>query len=92
MFMLACRAYLLLICIDRYLAGGDFSVMYERVRRVRLRKRADSPEAIEAICRAIDIRNLSAAATRHSCSACHWRAVHAVPSACVGRSRGKDRQ
>jgi hypothetical protein len=58
MFMLACRAYLLLICIDHYLAGGDFSVMYERVRRVRLRNRAESPEETEAICRAVDIASV----------------------------------
>jgi hypothetical protein len=58
MFMLACRAYLQLIRMDLYLARGDFSAMYERVRRVRLHKRAESPEATEAICRAIDIASV----------------------------------
>lgn len=55
MFMLACRAYLQLIRMELYLARGDFAAMYERVRRVQLRKRAESPEATEAICRAVDI-------------------------------------
>jgi hypothetical protein len=58
MFMLACRAYLQLIRMDLYLARGDFSALYERVRLVRLRKRAESPEATEAICRAVDIASV----------------------------------
>jgi hypothetical protein len=58
MFMLACRAYILLIRIDLYLSRGDFAAMYERVRRVRLSKPAESREATEAICRAIDIASV----------------------------------
>jgi hypothetical protein len=44
--------------MDLYLARGDFSALYERVRLVRLRKRAESPEATEAICRAVDIASV----------------------------------
>jgi Transglutaminase-like superfamily len=58
MFTLACRAYLQLIRMDLYLARGDFFALYERVRLVRLRKRAESREATEAICRAVDIASV----------------------------------
>ncbi len=58
MFMLACRAYLQLIRMDLYLARGDFAAMYERVRRVRLRKRTGSPETIDTICQAVDIASV----------------------------------
>jgi hypothetical protein len=44
--------------MELYLARGDFAAMYERVRRVQLRNRAESPEATEAICRAVDIASV----------------------------------
>jgi hypothetical protein len=58
MFIVVCRAYLQLIRIDLFLARGDFSAMYERVRRVELRKQAESSQATETICRAIDIASV----------------------------------
>lgn len=48
------RAYLKLIQFDLYLARGNFSALYEKVRKYPRRKEAPEPEAIQRICYAVD--------------------------------------
>jgi Transglutaminase-like superfamily len=55
MRFLALQAYGKLIQFDLYLARGNFSALYEMVRRYPLRKRAAEPDAIERICAAVDM-------------------------------------
>jgi Transglutaminase-like superfamily len=55
MFLLVCRAYLLLIRMDVYLTRRNFSALYEWVHRVPLRKGPPSGGSAEAVCRAVDI-------------------------------------
>ena len=58
MFMLGCRAYLLLILMDLYLGRDDFSGLYERVRGTAIRERRPGQDATEAICRAVDLASI----------------------------------
>lgn len=58
MFMLGCRAFLLLIVMDLDLGRDDFSGLYERVRRTPLRERQPGQVATEAVCRAIDLASV----------------------------------
>jgi hypothetical protein len=55
MFMLGCRAFLMLILMDLDLGRGDFSALYERVRRTPPRECRPGQHATEAICRAVDL-------------------------------------
>lgn len=55
MFMLCCRAYLLLTFMDLYLGRDDFSGLYERVRRTPLRKCRPEQDETDTVCRAIDL-------------------------------------
>lgn len=55
MFLLVCRAYLLLIRMDVYLARRNFSALYECVRRIPLRKGPAGEDSTEAVCRAVDL-------------------------------------
>jgi hypothetical protein len=55
MSVLALRAYGKLIYFDLYLARGNFSALYEKVRNYRVRKKAASPLSVEEICAAVDM-------------------------------------
>jgi hypothetical protein len=55
MFLLFCRAYLLLIRTDVYLRSRNFSALYEWVRRIPIRKGPASEDAAEAVSRAVDL-------------------------------------
>jgi hypothetical protein len=55
MSFLVLRAYLKLIYFDLYLARGNFSALYEKVRGYPTGKKAESAEAIEQICSAVDM-------------------------------------
>lgn len=53
-FMLL-RAYAKLIYFDLFLARGNFSALYDKVRSHRLRKHEPGPGAIERVCAAVDM-------------------------------------
>ena len=55
MFLLVCRAYLLLIRMDAYLTRRNFSALYEWVRRIPIRRDLPREGAAEAVCRAVDL-------------------------------------
>ncbi|SRR5258708_13841513 len=55
MSVLAFKAYWKLIYFDLFLARGNFSALYEKVRNYPLRKRAGRPGAVEEICSAVDM-------------------------------------
>ena len=55
MSFLVLKAYLKLIYFDLYLARGNFSALYRKVRNYPLRKQPPNPEAIEHICYAVDV-------------------------------------
>lgn len=55
MSFLVLRAYLKLIYFDLYLARGNFSALYDTVRRYPTGKKADAADAIERICSAMDM-------------------------------------
>jgi len=55
MSFLVLRAYLKLIYFDLYLARGNFSALYDTVRRYPTGKKADAADAIERICPAMDM-------------------------------------
>jgi len=55
MSFLVLKAYWKLIYFDVYLARGNFSALYEKVRNYPQGKQAQSPEAIERICHAVDM-------------------------------------
>ncbi len=55
MSFLVLRAYLKLIYFDLYLARGNFSALYDRVRSYPIGKKAETADAIEGICFAMDI-------------------------------------
>lgn len=54
MSFLTLRAYLKLILFDLYLARGNFSALYEKVRQYPRRKEVPEPGAIQSICYAVD--------------------------------------
>lgn len=58
MFLLVCRAYLLLIRIDALLVRGKFPALYERMRSVPLRRQVAPAESAETVCRAVDIASI----------------------------------
>jgi hypothetical protein len=55
MFVLTFKAYFKLIYFDIFLARGNFSALYEKVRNYPLRIRAGRPRAVEEICSAVDM-------------------------------------
>jgi hypothetical protein len=55
MSLLALKAYWKLIYFELYLARGNFSALYEKVRNYPVRKQPPSPEAIKRICYAVDM-------------------------------------
>jgi len=55
MSVLALKAYWKLIYFDLFLAHGDFSALYEKVRNYPLRKQARRAGAVEEICSAMDM-------------------------------------
>ncbi|MHB8500728.1 MAG: lasso peptide biosynthesis B2 protein [Candidatus Acidiferrales bacterium] len=55
MSLLVLKAYGRLIYFDLYLARGNFSALYEKVRNYPVRKRAPSPQTVEGICAAVDM-------------------------------------
>lgn len=55
MSFLMLKAYWKLIRFDFYLARGNFSALYEKVRNYPMRNQAPSPGAIEHICYAVDM-------------------------------------
>ena len=55
MSFLALKAYWKLIRFDFYLAGGNFSALYEKVRKYPVRTQAPSSEIIERLCSAMDM-------------------------------------
>jgi Transglutaminase-like superfamily len=55
MSLLVLKAYLKLIYFDVYLARGNFSALYDRVRSYPTGKKAKAADAIERICSAVDM-------------------------------------
>lgn len=55
MSFLVLKAYGRLIHFDLYLARGNFSALYERVRNYPVRKKRPSSRSIEEICAAVDM-------------------------------------
>jgi hypothetical protein len=55
MLFLVPKAYLELIHFDLYLARGNFHALYDKVRNCPIRNKPPSPDAIEQICRAVDM-------------------------------------
>src|SRR5260370_39890808 len=55
MSFLVLRAYLKLIIFDLYLARGNFSALYDKVRKYPRRKETPALGAIQRICFAVDM-------------------------------------
>ena len=55
MSFLVLKAYLKLIYIDLYLARGNFSLLYDKVRSYPTGKKVEAADAIEQICSAVDM-------------------------------------
>jgi len=55
MSFLVLKAYLLLIRFDLYLARGNFTGLYDEVRRSSTRKKTASADEIKRICSAMDM-------------------------------------
>ena len=55
MTLLVLRAYLKLIYFDFYLARGNFSALYNRVRTYPIGAHAAGPDAVDRVCLAVDI-------------------------------------
>ena len=55
MSFLVLRAYLKLIYFDLYLARGNFSQLYDRVRSYPTGKKVEIADAVERICSAVDL-------------------------------------
>ena len=55
MLFLVPKAYLELIHFDLYLARGNFRALYDKVRDYPISSKAPSPDAVEQICRAVDM-------------------------------------
>jgi hypothetical protein len=58
MSLLAFKAYGKLIHFDLYLARGNFSALYEKVRNYPVRKKPRSSPSIEEICAAMDMASI----------------------------------
>ncbi len=55
MSFLVLKAYLKLIYFDLYLARGNFSALYDRVRGYAIGKQTPCADAVERICSAMDM-------------------------------------
>jgi hypothetical protein len=55
MSLLVFKAYGKLIYFDLYLARGNFSALYEKVRNYPVQKSLPSPRSVEEICAAVDM-------------------------------------
>jgi transglutaminase superfamily protein len=55
MSFLGLQAYLLLIRFDLYLARGNFTALYDKVRGYPTGKKSESADSIERICFAMDM-------------------------------------
>ena len=55
MLFLVLKAYLKLIYFDLYLARGNFSALYDKVRGYPTGKKSEAPDAAEQICSAMDM-------------------------------------
>ncbi len=55
MSFLVLKAYLKLIYFDLYLARGNFSALYDKVRRYPTGKKAEPSDSTEKICSAVDM-------------------------------------
>ena len=55
MSFLVLKAYLKLIYFDLYLARGNFSALYDKVRHYPTGKKAEAADATEQICSAMDM-------------------------------------
>lgn len=81
MFFLIVRAYWKLIYFDLYLARGDFSALYQKVRNSGIARHAAAIDTTEKICDAVDM-------------ACiwYWKQVlclqRSAATACLLRSHG----
>jgi|SRR5580658_571834 len=58
MSVLVFKAYGMLIYFDLYLARGNFSALYEKIRNYPVRKKAPSSRSIEEICAAVDMASI----------------------------------
>ena len=55
MSFLVVKAYLLLLRFDLYLARGNFTALYDKVRRYSTGKKTASADDVERICSAVDM-------------------------------------
>jgi hypothetical protein len=55
MSLLVLQAYLKLLHFHLYLVRGDFSALYERVRKSAVNQTAPIPDGVERICAAVDM-------------------------------------
>jgi len=55
MSLLVLQAYLKLLHFHLYLVRGDFSELYERVRKSAVNQTAPIPDGVERICAAVDM-------------------------------------
>jgi hypothetical protein len=55
MSVLVFKAYGKLIYFDLFLARGNFSALYEKVRSYPVRKKVPSPQTVEEICSGVDM-------------------------------------
>jgi hypothetical protein len=55
MSFLVLKAYLKLIHFDLYLARGNFTALYKKVREYPVGERAPAQDAVEHICSAVDM-------------------------------------
>ena len=55
MSLLVLQAYLKLLHFHLYLVRGDFSALYERVRKSEVNNVVPIPDAVERICAAVDM-------------------------------------
>ena len=55
MSFLVLKAYLKLMYFDLYLARGNFSVLYNKVRNYPIGRLTDAPDGVDEICAAVDM-------------------------------------
>ena len=55
MTLIVLKAFLSLVLFDRYLVGGDFNALYEKVRLCKPRSKMPELGTVERICAAIDM-------------------------------------
>jgi hypothetical protein len=79
MSLLMLKAYWQLIHFDFYLARGNFSALYELVRKRPLGKQVPRSDAIERVCSAIDMACI-----------CYWKEVLCLQRSAATASLLKD--